>query len=275
MGRFEDRLWREIVRDHGIDLQEHKPRPKRRRRARPRVLAGTSLGLAGICAVIAIVLSAASSTPAFAVTRNGDGTVTVVVASISAIPQANAKLSRLGLPVRLVALSPGCAAPPPATAPVPLPALRAARAASKWRFNPHKIPAGKTLVLGAAWRRNHLVRVAPTPLVNGTPPSCLPAPTGPIPCLPRSRARKTLVPAPAAPRLVPGPAAPPHPSASPLPRPPVATAPRPLTSVLPRALPAPSTPLAAMSAQCRALLATRNRLLKHWRLQLKLATGRG
>ena len=76
MSKFKDRLWRELVRDHGKDLaQITRPEVKRSRRARPRVLAGTSLGLAGVRAAVVLAVGAASTSPAFAVTPNHDGTV--------------------------------------------------------------------------------------------------------------------------------------------------------------------------------------------------------
>ncbi len=74
MSKFEDRLWREIVRKHGADLAEMtRSASKQAPRARPRVLAGTSVGLAVAGVAAALVLSAANSPPAFAVSRNADG----------------------------------------------------------------------------------------------------------------------------------------------------------------------------------------------------------
>ena len=49
------------------------------RRPRPRLLAGGTLGLAGIGAALVLILSAggAAAPPAFAITTNGDGSLTV------------------------------------------------------------------------------------------------------------------------------------------------------------------------------------------------------
>src|SRR5258708_7483409 len=105
MSKFEDRLWREIVRRHAAHLGEvTRPAVKRARRARPRLLAGTSVALAGVGAmlVLALVLSAASSPPAFAVSRNADGTYTVSLQKLAAIHGANARLAALGIRARLV-----------------------------------------------------------------------------------------------------------------------------------------------------------------------------
>ena len=55
MSKFKDRLWRELVREHGADLaQIRRPAAKHARRARPRVLAGTTLGLAGAGTALAL-----------------------------------------------------------------------------------------------------------------------------------------------------------------------------------------------------------------------------
>ncbi len=117
MSKFEDRLWRDLVRKHGADLaQMEKPAAKPPRRARPRLLAGTSIGLAVAGTAAALVLSAASSPPAFAVNRNSDGTWTVSIQKLAAVHGANAKLAALGIRARLVVVTQGCAvkALPPA-----------------------------------------------------------------------------------------------------------------------------------------------------------------
>src|SRR5215468_457819 len=109
MSKFEDRLWREVVRRHGADLaQMTRPPAKPARRARPRILAGTSVALAVAGAVVALVLSAASSPPAFAVSRNSDGTYTVSLQKLAAIHGANARLAALGIRARLVVVTQGC-----------------------------------------------------------------------------------------------------------------------------------------------------------------------
>src|SRR5579863_1475792 len=103
MSKFTDRLWRELVRDHSEELsaleREHAARV---RVPRPRLLAGSTVGLAGIGTVIALVLSAAGSTPAFAVTQNQDGSVSVAVRSFDGIAGANNRLAQLGVRATVV-----------------------------------------------------------------------------------------------------------------------------------------------------------------------------
>jgi hypothetical protein len=72
----------------------------RARRARPRrrVLAGSTLGLAGVGAALVLALSGSAAPPAFAVTRSGDGSVLVKLnyGSNQDLPQVNQKLAAMG-----------------------------------------------------------------------------------------------------------------------------------------------------------------------------------
>jgi hypothetical protein len=68
------------------------------RRRRPRLLAGSSLGLAGIGATVLVALSGAAATsPAFAITRHDDGSVLVQLSRQEDIGQANQKLAAMGI----------------------------------------------------------------------------------------------------------------------------------------------------------------------------------
>jgi uncharacterized membrane protein YgcG len=190
MSKFEDRLWRDLVRKHGADLaQMTRPAPKQARRARPRLLAGTSIGLAVAGTAAALVLSAASSPPAFAVSRNSDGTWTVSIQKLAAVHGANAKLAALGIRARLVVVTQGCtvkALPPAAVAAMNLAKAGSGRAEAQVavaKLDPTKIPPGKWQVI-PAYRINGAVHVDKGRLIQGQAPTCfssLPAP----PCQPR------------------------------------------------------------------------------------------
>jgi hypothetical protein len=122
LNRFGAELEQAIRRELG-SRRDH--RLLRLLRARPRLLAGTTVGAAATGALLAIVLSAAGSSPAFAVARNRDGSYTVTLRSLSAIPAANRKLSQLGLRTVLVQNAAKCPAPKhPVPVPVPPPPLR-------------------------------------------------------------------------------------------------------------------------------------------------------
>jgi RNA polymerase sigma-70 factor (ECF subfamily) len=172
-------LWREIVRRHGADLaQVTRPAAKRARRARPRLLAGTSVALAGVGATLALVLSAASSPPAFAVSRNADGTYTVSLQMLAAIHGANARLAALGIRARLVEVTTGCtvkALPPAAVHAMQLAQSMVGRAAPQVataRLDPRKIPPGKWQLI-PTWRVGGTVHVETAHLMQGQAPACI------------------------------------------------------------------------------------------------------
>jgi len=98
MTRFTDNLWSDLTREHGAALAvAERPEPGRTRRPRRRVLAGGTLALAGAGAGLTLALTAGASTPAFAVTKTADGSVLVTINQNSALPQANAKLTAMGI----------------------------------------------------------------------------------------------------------------------------------------------------------------------------------
>jgi hypothetical protein len=68
------------------------------KRRRSRLLAGSSLGLAGIGAAVLIGLSGTAATsPAFAITKHNDGSVLVQLSRQEDIAQANQKLAAMGI----------------------------------------------------------------------------------------------------------------------------------------------------------------------------------
>jgi hypothetical protein len=190
MGKFEDRLWRDLVRRHGADLaQMTGPEANRGRRARPRLLAGTSVAVAVAVAALALVLSAASSPPAFAVNRNADGTYTVTLQKLAGIHGANAKLAGLGIRARVVVVTQGCtvkALPPAAVNAMKLAQSMAGKAAPQVavaKLDPRTIPAGKWQVI-PAYRVAGTVHVEKGHLIQGTAPACISTIVAP-PCQPR------------------------------------------------------------------------------------------
>jgi hypothetical protein len=100
MSKFTDHLWSDLVREHGATLAEaHRPRPARARvLRRPRILAGSSLGLAGIGAALVLILGGSAAPAAFAITTNSDGSVLVKLsyAANKNLPQVNQQLASMG-----------------------------------------------------------------------------------------------------------------------------------------------------------------------------------
>jgi hypothetical protein len=188
MTRFEDHLWRDLIREHGAELaQITRPASRPGHGLRRRVLAGMSLGVAGGGAAVAVVLTAAGSSPAFAVTRNQDGTVSVVIRQLDAIHGANARLAALGLKAKFVQVPAGCVpSPPPANLPFPIGAKRPRRSwvrvvggSVKAQLDPREVPPGQTVVVGA-WRVGGVIHVSPAPLGHAGVPPCFRIPPGAI-----------------------------------------------------------------------------------------------
>lgn len=104
MSEFEDNLWLSVVREHGDALaRTGRTVHKHRRAPRPQLLAGSTVGLAAMATAAALLLGASTSSPAFAVTRNGDGTVTVNLMKLSGIAGANKRLAAMGVRAQIAA----------------------------------------------------------------------------------------------------------------------------------------------------------------------------
>jgi hypothetical protein len=136
MTNYNDKLWREIMDQHGDTLDQAEWPPRREGGARflrrPRVLAGGSLGLVGIGAGLLLALTAggaAAPTQAFAITEHHDGSVLVQLNSQEDLGQANQKLAAMGINEQIVLMPnphptasrgvENCTAAPGASAPDP------------------------------------------------------------------------------------------------------------------------------------------------------------
>jgi hypothetical protein len=111
MSKFTDQLWSDLVREHGAALA-HADRPKGRVR-RPRIVAGSTLGLAGVGAALLLVLGGSAATPAFAITKQGDGSVLVKLNYLKDLnlPQVDQRLKELGTHEEItIYMAPGAAA---------------------------------------------------------------------------------------------------------------------------------------------------------------------
>lgn len=168
MGKFTDRLWRELVQAHGDELAKIKrPAGKRGRMARPQLLAGTFVGLAGVGTAVALVFATAGTTPAFAVSTGHDGFVRVRIFRADGIAGANAKLAAMGVRAQVVPVSANCPkAQSIQTAPP-------SRQRAQVEIDAHKIAAGRTLVV-TFWREGAQVDIARANEVSGAVPNCLP-----------------------------------------------------------------------------------------------------
>jgi hypothetical protein len=187
MGEFQDRLWRELAQAHGDELAGvGTTADERRRRVGPRLLAGASLAVAALAAAAAVAfgLGAANTSPAFAISRNADGSVTVSITRADAIASANARLAALGIRARAVPVLRGCIAAPLALRLARTPRIVAASPEARGRlarpievtqvrFYPERIPARAMLILDTYLAHGKLRVIARHWLLGNVPP-CMP-----------------------------------------------------------------------------------------------------
>jgi hypothetical protein len=152
MTKFSDQLFDDLMREHGPALTHARPPAHPRRRVTPRraLLAGG--GTLAVAAAIAGTLVARSGSPAYAVTKNPDGTITLAVYQTSGIAGANARLRQLGdKQVVVVPVEPGCPRPPAPAVSGRGHRITTGMAVSRngtVTVNAQGIPAGDILVVG-------------------------------------------------------------------------------------------------------------------------------
>jgi hypothetical protein len=160
------------VREHGDKIRLH-PAPTAlrttNRRRRPALRTGAALAAVVLVAGAVLIFTATrEAPPAYAVTTNPDGTVTVTLNDIQAITALNAELARDGLRAKAVPLTATC---PTRGFPNMMPS---GTNASTYTITivPADIPAGYTAVLAASESPSGQVQLAqgawPSP-----GPSCL------------------------------------------------------------------------------------------------------
>lgn len=142
MSTFEDRLWSQLVREHGHQMQLPAISVRSHRR-RPALIPGTALAAALAAAAAVLVFTATSSTPAYAVTTHSDGTVTVTLNDVHAITALNAALAQAGIAAKAIPLTVDC---PIHGFPNPMPAGTNPNTYTI-TIVPAEIPAGYTAVL--------------------------------------------------------------------------------------------------------------------------------
>jgi hypothetical protein len=156
MSNFEDHLWQAFVAEHGDGMARiSRPAARHaqsgRRLRRPALLTGTGLGIAGLATAGVFALTSAS--PAFAVTKNPDGTVNVTLSDLSDLPALNQKLAQDGIPVTAVPISTSCSATGAINNPSGegMPRTQASQDATDVvTIDPSQIPSGDIGVLGAS-----------------------------------------------------------------------------------------------------------------------------
>ena len=182
MTKFEDQLYADLVRQHGQDLAGITlPTASQRHITARRVLLATGAGGVAVAAAVG-ALAAGGGTPAYAVTANPDGTVTLAVYQAPGIAQANAKLRQLGDRVVVVPAEAGCPSitslPAPAVKPTgPVSVGGSGSSSGSITVDAHGVPAGDIMVVGVE-TSGHGVQVA-AELTSPPAPSCVSLPAQP------------------------------------------------------------------------------------------------
>lgn len=181
MTKFADQLFDDLMREHGPALARTVPlaHPKRHITTRRTLLAGG--GALAVAGAVAGALVAGSGTPAYAVTKNPDGTITIAVYQQAGIAQANARLRQLGDgQLVVVPVEAGCPKPLP-----PAVSVKGTRISTQFRVSrdgsvtvkAHGIPAGDILVVGmqADGHSRNAVSIVTSPPA----PACISPPAPP------------------------------------------------------------------------------------------------
>jgi hypothetical protein len=190
MTKFEDQLFADLMTEHRTALDGIGHLPARRVQPRVAWLTGAATTVAAGAATAAVVMIGGGS-PAYAVTQNPNGTVTLSVASKAGIEPANTQLHVLGDPVVVVPVGAGC----PSMSSLPHPQLApgheisgsasvsgsagsgSASPTSSITIDVQGVPAGATAIVAYTTLPDGQVTLA-TGVITGAVPTCvsLPAP---------------------------------------------------------------------------------------------------
>jgi hypothetical protein len=108
MSSIEQRLWLDLMRAPAAARALAARQPPAMRRRRAPLLAG-GLALIGVLLAAALTLTAGSgTTPAYAVTVNSDGSISLKLNEVVGVRGANEALARLGVRARVAQIETGC-----------------------------------------------------------------------------------------------------------------------------------------------------------------------
>ena len=186
MTKFEDRLFGQLMTEHGHELRAvGRPAPARHRIRRPVWLATGAAGTVAAATAAVMALGSAPASAAYSVTGH-DGTVTVSVSRASGVAGANAALRAMHVRVVVVQVRPGC--PPigslPHPRPAPHPDVRVGTGVNKHGHRSvsvtvkGEIPKGDTMVLAFSGNQ-HSGSVGAGGIITGPVPRCVSLPAAP------------------------------------------------------------------------------------------------
>jgi hypothetical protein len=154
MTKFSDQLFSDLMNEHGPALAGTELTAAGRRRPvrRAAMLAGGA-GTLAVGLTVGLTAFGGGASPAYAVTKNADGTLTVAVSNPSGIAGANEKLHAMGVQAVLVPVGTGCPAIGSLTKPIfPKDGHESMQTSSNLKdgsitVNASGVPAGDLLVL--------------------------------------------------------------------------------------------------------------------------------
>ncbi|GLY49364.1 hypothetical protein [Lentzea sp. NBRC 102530] len=167
MTTFKDKLLNDLMREHGETVEEAPERPVRS--ARPLLAAAGVLALAG-AATFAIV---GNDAPAYAVTKNADGTVTVTIKDVKGVDGANAKLREYGIRAKAVPMSRDCAELDESRMDARDYELPDQGEDGSMTFRPGDLPEGYTMLLGISNLPDRGTGLGFTGPIRNPAPDCL------------------------------------------------------------------------------------------------------
>lgn len=107
MTEFEDALWERLVDEHGADAVSLSA--TRKGGQRRLLVGGGAAALAAVSATVVGFVATGGATPAYAMTQNADGSVTVTINDLAtAVPALNAKFKQMGIDETVIPVEAGC-----------------------------------------------------------------------------------------------------------------------------------------------------------------------
>jgi hypothetical protein len=184
MTKFADQLFDDLLREHGSTLAHTRPPAPRRHIPSRRTLLAAGTGFVAVAATAGGLVASGGGTPAYALTTNPNGKVTLDVYQESGYAGINAKLHQLGDDqVVVVPVEPGC----PSMSSLPAPPVplnghlsiqSGVSAGGSVTVNAKGIPPGDILVVGfeTTTHGNFHSTLGAAKLTSPPAPSCVSLP---------------------------------------------------------------------------------------------------